>query len=282
MLKTNYHTHSTFCDGKNTIEEIVQKAIQLKFHILGFSGHSMFPFSSDWHIPSRNIKDYCEEVLRVKEKYSDQLKICLGFEADYIQGMTVPSFENYGEFKPDFLIGSVHYVPGKNGTFEADGNFEKTRKCVEEAYGGSAKKAVQAYFDAERSMIAKGDFTFIGHPDLIRKQNSPKNPTGPLFDEKDSWYRKEVDITAKAIAKSGLCVEINTGGMARQYLDSPYPSPYFLEKLHELKVPVTINSDSHSVETLDYWFEEAVQYAKKAGYTELMFHDSGSLKSQTI
>ena len=39
MIKTNYHTHSTFCDGKNTPEEMVLKAIEDNFDILGFSSH---------------------------------------------------------------------------------------------------------------------------------------------------------------------------------------------------------------------------------------------------
>ena len=36
MIKSNFHTHSTFCDGKNTPEEMVEVAIEKKIDIWGF------------------------------------------------------------------------------------------------------------------------------------------------------------------------------------------------------------------------------------------------------
>ena len=36
----NLHTHSTFCDGIHTPEQMVQFALQKGFTSLGFSGHS--------------------------------------------------------------------------------------------------------------------------------------------------------------------------------------------------------------------------------------------------
>lgn len=38
-MKQNLHTHSIFCDGKDTIEEMTLEAISKGFDILGFSGH---------------------------------------------------------------------------------------------------------------------------------------------------------------------------------------------------------------------------------------------------
>ena len=35
----NLHTHTTFCDGKNTPEEMVRAALSLGMDSLGFSGH---------------------------------------------------------------------------------------------------------------------------------------------------------------------------------------------------------------------------------------------------
>ncbi len=279
MLKTNYHTHSTFCDGKDSLESIVQIAIKKNFNILGFSSHSMFPFSSDWHIPFNSFNDYTNEVNRLKEIYKDKIKIYLGFEADYIAGVTKPDFETYKDFSPDFLIGSVHFIPGKKGFIEADAKFESVTKGINEYFNGNVKKAVQEYFSLEREMLEACNFTFLGHPDLITKQNSAGNY---LFDENANWYKKELKVTAKAIAKSDVCVEINTGGICRAGMKFPYPSPYFLSLLNELNVPVTINSDCHSAENLDYWFEQAIEYIKKSGYKELAFYEDGLLKFQKI
>ena len=59
--------------------------------------------------------------------------------------------------------------------------------------------------------------------------------------------------------------------MSRGYPKLPYPSPYFLSLLNEYKVPVTVSTDAHSTETVDFWYDQAVQYAKKAGYKELVY-----------
>ena len=281
FLKTNYHTHTNFCDGNASPEEMVKAAIEKNFDTLGFSGHSMFPFSSDWHIQSRNHASYAKEILRLKKEYSGKIKILLGFEADFIQGVCAPDFSRYANFAPDFLIGAVHYVPGEKGFFEADGNFFDTREKIKTVFGGDTKKAVQTYFDFERTMIRDCNFTILAHCDLIRKQNSPKAPDR-LFDENDSWYKNEIRETAKVIADSGVCVEINTGGMARGYLDEPYPSKEFLEILHEKNIPITINSDAHSPEHLDFAFDRAINLAKKAGYNEVHYFADGKMLPQKI
>ena len=74
--KCNFHTHSKFCDGKNTAEEMVLAAIEKGFDVLGFSSHCMHPlnpefykpFDNIWHIPAENIKAYTQEIHRLKTK----------------------------------------------------------------------------------------------------------------------------------------------------------------------------------------------------------------------
>ena len=40
----NFHTHTTYCDGKETAEQMVQAAIAKGFTRLGFSGHGFNDF----------------------------------------------------------------------------------------------------------------------------------------------------------------------------------------------------------------------------------------------
>lgn len=42
-MLANFHTHSTFCDGKNTPEEIVLAALEKGFVSIGFSSHGYTP-----------------------------------------------------------------------------------------------------------------------------------------------------------------------------------------------------------------------------------------------
>ncbi len=40
-MKQNLHTHCRFCDGKDTIEDLVRTAIDKGFDSLGFSSHGL-------------------------------------------------------------------------------------------------------------------------------------------------------------------------------------------------------------------------------------------------
>lgn len=278
QIKSNYHSHSTFCDGRFSIREMAEAAVKKNFTHFGFSGHSMFPFAGDWHIPLKDFKSYVEEVRVVKNEFKDKIKFFLGFEADYIQGICFPDFSCYSEFSPDYLIGSVHYIPGENGFIVADDSPDEFAQRLNKYFKGNVKSAVCEYFYNERQMLSKCSFSILGHPDLIKKQNARYE----IFSENESWYKKELKAFAREIARSGVCVEINTGGIARSNLKEPYPSLYFLELLKEKNVPVTINSDAHDADKIDYWFAEAESFAIKAGYKEIGYFENGQLKFRSI
>lgn len=270
----NFHTHTTFCDGKNTPEENVSAAIEKGFKVLGFSSHATWPFPFGDSIKKEEFKGYTQEINRLKQKYADRLKIFCGFEADYIPPFCRPDFSAYEDFSPDFLIGSVHYL--FNGedcpqdTMPVDWSPEKLFGGIKRHYGGDAKKMICHYFETERKMLEECCFSVIGHPDLVRKFNK----TAPFFDETSGWYKNELKETAKAISRAGVICEINTGAMSRGFLDLPYPSEYFLTLLFEKKVPVMINADAHAAENLDFGFEQAAALAKKIGYTELAYPEN--------
>lgn len=274
-MKCNFHTHSTFCDGKNTPEEMVLAAIEKNFDVLGFSGHSLYPKARSWHTPVDKFNEYTAEIRRLSDVYKDKIKIYLGFEADYFPGVTVPSKETYKEFAPDYLIGSVHYLVSDKGFFSVDNSVEKVRENLIIYYGApdkgiesvDGKKVVLDYFDAQRQMLRKGDFEILGHCDLIRLRNTVLK----YFDTNETWYRDELKAVAKEAARAGVIAEINTGAVARKLMDTFYPSQEFLQILHDAGVPVCINSDAHIKENLDSYFEEAWQAAQKAGYKELIY-----------
>lgn len=279
MIKTNYHTHTNFCDGKGSPEEIITSAIEKGFSVLGLSSHSMYPFASTWHIAPRDFQNYVQAVKDASEKYSDKIEVLTGFEADYIPGHSVPSFKTYKSLNPDYLIGSVHYVFTEKGRLCVDYSAPKLFEKINELFDGNIKKLTCEYFSLQREMLKKGDFSILGHADLIRKNNGALK----MFTEKESWYRSEIKATAKEIAKAGVIVEINTGAMARGYMDDVYPSSEFLSLLYQYNVPVTLSSDCHDPALLDFGFEKALQAAKNAGYSELaVLHKNNKIDFQKI
>ena len=272
MEQINLHPHSIFCDGKNTPREMVIAAIEKSFTALGFSGHSMYPFGDEWHISPKELDSYVAEIRSLQQEFSGQIKIYCGFEADFLPPLTLPSKKHYSHFNPDFLIGAVHYLVNENGQFTVDDSKENVAEGFARLYKNNGKELVHEYFLAQRKMLEKGDFEIIAHPDLIRKRNGILN----MFDETESWYKEEVQLTAKAIAQAGVVAEINTGAIARGDMDDVYPSSYFLELLHQNKVPICISSDAHTPNGLDCAFDKARTIALKTGYTELVYPHNGS------
>jgi histidinol-phosphatase (PHP family) len=278
ILKTNYHTHTDFCDGKDSAEIMAAAAFEKHFDILGFSGHSMYPFASGWHIAPREHEAYVSEIARLKDKYRGQMQILCGFEADYVPGLSIPRMDTYTRFHPQYLIGSVHYIVTEKGWFCVDDTAENVHNGIETLFMGNAKEAVCTYFALQREMLRKGNFTIWGHPDVIRKRNGVLH----FFDESESWYRTELLATAEEARHAGIIAEINTGAISRHCMDDVYPSAEFLKILRDNDVPIVISSDAHAAGDIDCAFDRAALAAKKAGYTETVYIDEGLTKSQAL
>lgn len=273
-MKTNYHTHTTFCDGNNSPREMILAALEKRFDILGFSSHSAYPHASDWHMAALSHQKYFEETRALAKEFSGQIKIYSGLEADYIPSISCDFEWQFKKFSPDYLIGSVHYLTNKRGFFTVDDTAENVAEGLARLYDGDGKKAVCEYFYLQREMLNTQRFLILGHPDVIRKRNGSLK----FFDEGESWYRREIKATAKAAARAGVVVEINTGGIARKALDDVYPSAEFLECFFKAGVPVTFSSDAHTANCLDYAFDRAELAAIRAGYTEAAYFEDGQIK----
>ncbi|MFP4267615.1 MAG: histidinol-phosphatase HisJ [Spirochaetaceae bacterium] len=270
---TNYHTHSSFCDGKGQLEDYVKYAISRGFHALGFSGHAPLPFPNDWTMNEENLSTYIREVLDLKERYRDSLEICLGLETDYLDKKHNPAHPKYKALGLDYQIGSVHhlYSPERTEFLQVDYTKEELELLLKDTFDKDIKALVSTYYRMVREMVQTGGFEILGHLDLVKKQNRGN----VYFDETEKWYKREIEKTLETVAETDVILEINTGAMARGYTAEPYPSPWIIDRAGELKIPVTINSDAHRPEWLDYGFEEAENLARAAGYSSKIVYTEG-------
>ena len=251
-MKTNYHTHTNWCDGRDSPEDMVRAAIDKGFDVLGFSAHATFPDDSACTVPAAKLAAHIAEVRALATAYADRIRVLCGLEADYIPGVTEPSHAWYAAVAPDYLIGSVHYVIAPDGArVPVDHSPPLLQEGLTAHFAGDAEAYLRAYFAQVREMVARFDFDIVGHPDLCRKFNVKH----PYFDEDAAWYREELVKTADAIAASGKIVEVNTGAISRGWLDDAYPSPTFRALLRERGVRFVLSSDSHATETLDFAFD---------------------------
>lgn len=280
MHITNLHTHSFYCDGINSPEEMVLAAIDNKFYSLGISSHGPVLKETDWNIKNDKIEEYIETVLHLKEKYKDKIEIYLGMELDYIPGIGFTDQCLELMKRLDYYIGSVHYLGKfKNGLlWTVDYNFEGLLKGIEESFQGNVRLAVETYYYEISEMAEKFQPPIIGHLDLIKKSN--KNNI--LFDEKESWYVETVKNCLNVIQKTSSAIEINTGGIARGFTKEQYPSNFILKMIKEKNIPIVINTDAHSVEGISYKLNEMYKLIYNMKFKEVTYLTKNGWKMQNI
>ncbi len=62
--KQNLHTHTVYCDGKDTPEEIILEGLKRGFNSIGFSIHSYVKRSKTVVVPPDRIEEYRLEIKR--------------------------------------------------------------------------------------------------------------------------------------------------------------------------------------------------------------------------
>ena len=116
------------------MEDFVRFAIAKGVKKYGFSSHAPLPFRTFWNMDLENLPDYKEEFYRLKEKYADQIKLFIGLEVDYIEGVFDARSDLYDMQDFDYLISSVHFLAPHpdGGYFSVDGPFDAFQKNMKE------------------------------------------------------------------------------------------------------------------------------------------------------
>ena len=254
MILSNYHTHTTYCDGKDSVEAMILRAIELGCAEIGFSGHSTTPFDPDYCMSSADLAAYKAEVRALGEKYKDRIKVLLGIEEDYYSNTDTRDF--------DYVIGSVHYVL-KNGEYiPVDFSREKQLKAVEKHYGGDYFAFAEDYFRLVGDIYERKHCNIIGHFDLIAKFNE----NGETFDKNNVRYITAAMGALDRLRKARAVFEVNTGAMSRGYRKTPYPDNMFLPAIAERGMPLLVTSDCHKKENLIFGLTAEQERLESAGY----------------
>lgn len=263
--RQNLHTHTIYCDGKNTPEEMVRAAMEKGHGSLGFSSHAYVYFSDYAGITQERIDNYVADVRRLQEKYKDTFPIYLGLEADMYAPVEPGIFQ--------YLIGSTHYLKFGEDQFPTfDTSGPGLTDFVNTWFGGDGMAFVKEYFHQLMQMPKYGKFDILGHFDLVSKHVE----TTPLFDYDSDEYVRLGAQAAEELAPHIKLFEVNTGAMARGYRTMPYPSPRLTKVLKDLGYGVVISSDCHDAEKLDCGYELSRQYLASLGFRERFIFDGKS------
>lgn len=249
-----YHTHTTFSDGKNSMEEMVLSAIRLGMPAIGFSDHSDSPYQ-DYCMRTADYPAYLAELSRLKEKYAGRITILRGIELDSHSDPAIVS-------ELDYFLCSVHELVFEDRFYGIDHAASLQMDCINNELGGDKLAFARCYFDQLAAHVQKNKPTIVGHFDVITKFS--------LMDENDPAYQRIALEALEKVVKVCPVLEINTGAISRKWRDRPYPADFILSALREMGGKVILGADTHAADTVDCAFPLAVEIAKKNGFDRLL------------
>jgi histidinol-phosphatase (PHP family) len=249
-LPADYHTHTPLCHhAKGEPTELAAQAIRVGLVEMGFSDHSPMPRDDfdNWRMRADDLDTYVAKVEQARRDHPG-LTIKLALEVDYLPGYEDWIRDLTARHPWDYLIGSVHYV-------SADWAIDNPQQ-ISEWKRRDPLEVWTVYCENLTRAAQSGLFNIIGHADLCKK----------------FCYYPEGDRTAlfkgflRAAKDHGVAIELNTGGLRKDCREI-YPSPAILELAAQEGVPVTFGSDAHAPEEVGLNLPEAVQLARRSGYT---------------
>lgn len=263
----NFHTHSFWCDGKNTTEDFVLFAIEEGFKQIGFSSHAPMPYNLHWTLMSHDrLLSYVSDVRKLADKYTN-IDILCGLEADFIQDITRPFAELTEEYKLDYIIGAVHLVRVRNcdELFFIDGNKEDYYSYMAKNLKNNGKKACLFYYEQIMQMIETQKFHILAHLDKIKMNNANK-----YFKEEEHWYQDIIGEVLKLIKNKGIILEVNTRGFYKGKINDFFPSKWIITEAANMGIPLLVQSDAHKVQELKGGMKEGYDFLKEISYYKIL------------
>lgn len=273
MRLFDYHTQ-TINHGLNQpllVEETVQTAIEKRLQAICLTDHYPLPptmpdptTEQDCSMPRQlYFGDYQTKVLTTINKYADHIEVLKGAEFDWYVSEKTWTAKEIKTRLYDYVIGSVHFIPGLNDEYLILDYAEETFHQNTQKLGG-LRNVIETYYTQIALLSRSKLFDGVGHFDLIKKYND-----GSLFDENEDWYKKAALQALQVSAKSGIVIEINTNGL-RKKCQAMYPSLWILEEALKLDIPVTLGSDGHQPAEVGRDLDQAIALAQQAGYKSIV------------
>lgn len=277
MNLTNYHSHTSFCDGRAPMKEFVVEAVRQGFTSYGISSHAPLPFPTRWTMKKEDVTPYLDEFYALKKEFQDKIELYIGLEIDYLDEESNPSIDYFRNLPLDYRIGSVHLLADDQGeVVDIDCSKENFKEKLEKHFHNDVKSTSLAYFSKLMSMVELGGFDILGHADKIAYNVSYCQP-GVTEEE---WYKNALKDLFAFIYEKGYIIEINT--KAYHKLGVFYPDETTFSLIRDMRIPLVVNSDSHYPELVNHGRREALQALKTVGINSVMELVSGKWQEKPI
>lgn len=273
----NYHSHTQFCDGRATMDEMVAAAFDAGMEIWGFSPHSPINVESPCNMKKEDVEPYVMEADRLRNLYAGRMTVMTGMEVDFISADFGPHLDYFQNLPLDYRIGSVHFVPNQDGIpIDCDGRYERFARNLRQGYNNDLRYVVEKYYEQVLTMIERGGFEILGHFDKIAGNAAIADPDI----ENQEWYHALAEDVVRYAKDRNIIIEINT----KSFLDKErfFPDIKLWSLLFNgvenkgseskiesiLNKSILVNSDAHFPEKVNLGREEA--YSKIGSFHRIL------------
>lgn len=253
-VRMNLHSHTQFCDGKASMEEMATAASEAGFSVWGFSPHSPIDIPSPCNMSEDDVPPFVGEAERIRKKLQGTTLILTGMEIDYLSDTFGPALPCFRNLPLDYRIGSVHFVPTQRGEpVDCDGSATRFKDYLRNKFDGDLEYVVRKYFEQVLSMIRAGGFDILGHLDKIAGNASEVDPT---IEDAD-WYGELVKEVIEEAVSRDFIIEINTKAYDSRHRF--YPDCRWWPLLKRKGAEVIFSTDAHYPDKVAASYDEAAR-----------------------
>lgn len=247
----DYQNHSTFSDGRGTIEQICRFAEERKLKEICITDHIILLDSYETTI--EDIDLYFKSMEDAKA--NTRVTVRIGAEVDYFEEKEKEIERILDEYPFDYILGSTHFLGPENTALNDSRLYRNISQIkVYETYFAKWKKAVKSQL-----------FDSMAHPDYIRRWAVPYYGQDLEFAD----YRNMISEACEFIADHDIGIDVNCSGY-RHGLGSTYPSKDFLSLCKEMGAKIFVtSSDSHRPEDVGSYLERGMETLKITGIEEI-------------
>ena len=269
MQKFSYHTHTDLSDGRDSLENMLKKAVSLGWEQIGISDHMIIHkdikksttyktymvenFGSVYHdsfekalsVYQRNV----EYIRNIAKKFP--IDVFIGFEVDYF---TYNGWED--EFRSfikqidyDYLLNGNHYFFDDDCRILVD--ISSYNKIDDSLKTDSYENYHKRHYQTIQKAVGSGLFNILAHLDYAKKLK--QHETYPCNEEK----LKIIDI----LSQKSVAAEVSTKGLRK--VNSFYPDEFLIKQMIDKNVAIVISDDAHKVDELGFCFDKAEEKLKE-------------------
>lgn len=227
FLYANYHAHTWRCQhAYGTEREYIEAAIAMGIKEFGFSDHIPFPdtgtYVSAIRMRMEQVPEYVGTIRALEREYKDDIRIFVGFEAEYVPEFYEEQMHMFRSCGCDYLILGQHFLNNEEmGPYTGTETEDEGR--------------IRQYVDIVIEGMKTGSYQCLAHPDMMNYQGL------------DSVYDWEMTRLCKEMKELDIPLEINMLGMA---YDRVYPAERFWKIAGETGNSVVLGLDAHCLEDI--------------------------------